>query len=378
MTTNTNARRPAISRRDRHRRAEPAGSEVSRWARQPWLGVAGLSLVIPVAVLLAVAAGGAEGSLLVFAPLVTFSLPVVAMIAFWWEDWPGTRLGPDWAGWADTVLIAVGAVVFTALGSALVGHFSLAAVFDPFPRDAELGTFPATMPLAGAAFVAMLQLTLVSEHWPVRRFLGPIAGGVASVVLAWVVALVLWMALLGGKPFHGEGHGVLTGGQFGAVLTCVGAWQVWLFVLWRGWPFRLVPRQGVRFACANVVSLGGGILTYIVLAVVLGVAPAGVTTMAGDFVAGGLLVGMLFEDAFPARWPAGLERAVSLALTLVVAAGLHFALLTVANSLAWSRSSAIDWVGHVTLNAVGTSVILHVAIGRRWPFGRRSVGGQET
>ncbi len=38
-------------------------------------------------------------------PLVTFALPAVAMIAFWWEDWPGSRLRPGWSGCVDTVLI---------------------------------------------------------------------------------------------------------------------------------------------------------------------------------------------------------------------------------------------------------------------------------
>ena len=50
------------------------------------------ALVVPIAALLALGAGGAERSLLVLGPLVTFSLPLVAMVAFWWEDWPGTRL----------------------------------------------------------------------------------------------------------------------------------------------------------------------------------------------------------------------------------------------------------------------------------------------
>ena len=28
-----------------------------------------------------------------------------------------------------------------------------------------------------------------------------------------------------------------------------------------------------------------------------------------------------------------------------------------------------DWVAHAGLNAIGAGVILHVAIGKRWPFG---------
>jgi hypothetical protein len=36
------------------------------------------------------------------------------------------------------------------------------------------------MPLAGAIFVAMLELTLVSEGWPLRRF-NRFAGGIAAL-----------------------------------------------------------------------------------------------------------------------------------------------------------------------------------------------------
>ena len=61
-------------------------------------------LVVPVAVVLGAGAGGLEPSLRVLGPLSTFGLPVVAMIAFWWEDWPGTRLKAPLSGLLDTVL----------------------------------------------------------------------------------------------------------------------------------------------------------------------------------------------------------------------------------------------------------------------------------
>jgi len=32
----------------------------------------------------------------------TFALPVIAMIAFWWEDWPGTIVRPPLTGLVDT------------------------------------------------------------------------------------------------------------------------------------------------------------------------------------------------------------------------------------------------------------------------------------
>ena len=145
---------------------------IERLCRQPLLGLAGLLLVVPTALLLAFGAGGAEPSVLVLAPLVTFALPAVVMVAFWWEDWPGTRLPARWSGWFDTLLIAVAAVVLTGLGQIAVGHLDLRGIFDPTPGPGHAPTFPATMPIAGAAFVAMIQLTLVNEGWPFRRFGG--------------------------------------------------------------------------------------------------------------------------------------------------------------------------------------------------------------
>ena len=143
----------------------------SRTSRQPYLGLlglAGLLLVVPVAAP-SRSAPAVTGRVLVLGPLVTYALPLVAMVAFWWEDWPGTRLRPSWSGWADTALIAAGAVALTGVGQALAGRLDPAALFDPSPGPGHVPTFPVTLPLAGAAFVTMLQVTLVGEGWPLRR-----------------------------------------------------------------------------------------------------------------------------------------------------------------------------------------------------------------
>lgn len=73
--------------------------------------------------------------MLVIGPLVTFALPLIAMVAFWWNDWPGTRLRAEWSGWADTALLpvvldAVAAIPhLTRAGSDdWVGHASLNAL----------------------------------------------------------------------------------------------------------------------------------------------------------------------------------------------------------------------------------------------------------
>jgi hypothetical protein len=77
---------------------------------QPGVGIAGIALVVPVALILSVGLGSPERSLVVFAPLSTFAFPVVVMIAFWWDDWPGTILRAPLLGISDTLLVLVGAV----------------------------------------------------------------------------------------------------------------------------------------------------------------------------------------------------------------------------------------------------------------------------
>ena len=352
----TRGRRPSISAPLALQSRPARAAQRERWARQPGLGGLGLLLVLPVAVLLAFGAGGAEPSLLVLAPLVTFGLPVVAMVAFWWDDWPGSTLRASWSGWADTVLVVVAAVGLTLLGQAVVGSVDVRAVVDPTP--AVPPTFPATMPLAGAAFVAMLQLTLVCEGWPLRGRLGRTAAGFAALAVAWVVAVVVDELVL---------DRLLAGPELGALLTLVGAGQVGVFVLWRGWPVARSGRRVVRLVAGNALVLGGAGLAY---GLTRGVDPGAVSAAAGCVVAAGLLYGMLFEGLLRDRLPAATERAVLLGLTVVTAAVLDLALRGYAGTVAWTRGSPDEWVTHASLNAIGVGVILHVAIGRRWPFAR--------
>ena len=63
-----------------------------RLAAQPWLGMGGLLLAAAVFFALALGTGSTATSLLILGPISTFALPAVAMIAFWWNDWPGSRL----------------------------------------------------------------------------------------------------------------------------------------------------------------------------------------------------------------------------------------------------------------------------------------------
>ena len=340
----------------------------SRSSRQPALGLLGLLLVVPIAVLLAIGAGG-NGSTRLLAPLVTFSLPLVVMIAFWWEDWPGTRLRSSWSGWADTVLIVAGAIVLTAVGQTLAGRLDPVALFDPSPGPGHVPTFPATMPLAGLAFVATLEITLVGEGWPFRR-LHPLVAGPIVVLIAWAIAIAGYLTVVQVEPPAGSDviarDGPVPGAVLGAVLVLIGAWQVLCFVVWRGWPFVTVASRAVRLTIAHVTVIGGGIVSYLVLRQLLELTPSRIAALSGCFIAAGLLIGMLFEG-----WLS--NRAALLVITLTLTAVSAVALQATAGAMHLTHSAADDWVGHATLNALAVSTILHVAIGRRWPFQSISV-----
>ena len=183
--------RPALTTPDELQDHAVVRAERRQIAAQPTVGLVGIFFAVAVFVVLLYGAGDVESSLEIFGPMATFALPPIAMIAFWWNDWPGTRVRAPWSGLIDTVLVVVLAIVLTIVGEAIVERFDVASIFRARPGPGHPSTFPATLPLAGAAFAAMLQLTLVSEGWPLRR-LGRIRSGVVALVVAWAVAVVAY------------------------------------------------------------------------------------------------------------------------------------------------------------------------------------------
>jgi hypothetical protein len=332
----------------------------ARLARQPALGLAGVTLVIPVVAFLGFGWGGPEPSLLVLGPMSTFGLAVIAMIAFWWEDWPGTVLRPPLTGLVDTVLVALGGIALTILGQAVVAHVDLRGVFDPNAGLADAPTFPATMPLAGAVFVAMLELTLVSEGWPLRRF-NRFAAGPVALACSWVAGLTLYETLV-------AGHGPVAPDDFGAALVCIGVLQVVFYVVLRGWPFCRIEQRARRLVVANLVVIGGGIAVYALLARTADLEPGTTSALAGSAVAAGLVVGMLFEGWLESVLSPGHARLAQAGGVAIVAALLYAVLRAYADGIGWTRAEPDEWVAYAGLNAIGAGVILHVAIGHRWPF----------
>ena len=363
--------RPAISAPAELRPSSDVDAERARVDLQPGLGLKGLVLVIPIAAALAVGAGGADSSTVILAPLVTYSLPVVVIVAFWWEDWPGTRVRSSWSGWADTVLVAIGGIALTAVGQAIAGGFDPRGIFDPSPGPGHVPTFPATMPLAGAAFVAMLQLTLVGEGWPLRS-LPRIPAGLAALAIAWAIALIVYWTLAGVPAPPGSAvtarRGPVAGADLGAALVVVSAFQVVFYVLWHGWPFAPIAPRALRLTCAHLTTVGAGLTTYVLAREALDVGPLRLTAAGGCFIAAALLIGMLMEGWLGRSLSAAAERLVTLLAAAALGAALAFALYALAATMSFARASPDEWVGHAGLNAIAVSTILHVAIGRRWPF----------
>lgn len=349
--------RPALSAPDA---LSPEALADARRA-QPWRGLAGLAFVLPVAVVLAVGAGGPTHSLVLLAPITTFAIPVVAMIAFWWEDWPGTMVRGGWAGLYDTAIVVVGGVALTVLGQWVV-RGDVRGVFAEGPGHPA--AYPATMALAGCVFTVVLQLTMVTERWPfqgVRR----VPAGVGCLVLCWLVGAVLYVLVVR--------VGGVAPDAFGAWLTALGVWQVIWYVALRGWPYARIPRRAVRLATANVCVLTCGWATFLV-ARDAGLAPGRITATAGAAIASVLLVSMLFE-AWPAIRLSPLPgRGVALVMIVALTALLSWALPMLARAMGVAVSEVNGWVAHATLSCVSLAVILHVAVWRRWlPRPRASI-----
>jgi hypothetical protein len=77
----------------------------------------------------------------------------------------------------------------------------------------------------------------------------------------------------------------------------------------------------------------------------------------------------MFDGWLPRSPRPSWSRAATVAFNLALAAVLYAVVNAYADHLHWTTAHPIEWVAHVMLNAIALSVILHVAIGRRWPFG---------
>ena len=366
-------KRPLLTTPPRLEPPDVASEQRQRLAAQPWLGLGGLLLTAVVFFALALGTGSTATALLILGPISTFALPAVAMIAFWWNDWPGSRVSVPWAGLIDTAAFIAAAIVLTITGQAIVERPDVRAVFETAPGAA---TFPATLPLAGAAFAAMLQLSLPCERWPLGG-IGRLWSGAAALALSWAIGTGAYFLLVNldavpaaeraAAGLRNPG-GPIPAPDFGSALIAVGVWQALFFIAMRGWPVNLIARRPQRLIVGNSLVIVPGALTYLLLRDIAHWQPNAIGAACGCVITAVLVVGMLFEGWPAARLPPAQGRLLTLLLTALVAVVLDRVLAAYADGVTWIRATPDDWITTAALSFLGVGIIAHVAVGLRWPF----------
>lgn len=364
------------------RPAPEAGPEpaATQGIGQPVSGAIGLALVAAVA-LLAGVAPGPQGVLERVGPYALFCLPVLTVVALWWDGWPLARRGAAVAGAAGTALILGVGLLATVVGQALVGDADTSHLFgnstETPPPLAHMTTFPWTVPLAGIVFVVLLQITFVCRKWPFAKLPAPDAG-LAAFAASWALGLGIYglanwdavpgpLAALLGLNNPGGPVDALDLVAFG---LCLAVWQLTFFFLLEGWPVGRLHNQAAYLVVANALTLGGGYLTWLMLDRGFGLAPAEIGAIAGAAVAGLVVTGLLFEG-WPARLLRGANavRAALLGVAALWSLAIGYGLYGLGNAAEdWTREPVQLWTTIMGLTFVGAVVILHVVVWRRWPL----------
>src|SRR6202008_2963516 len=139
-----------------------------------------------------------------------------------------------------------------------------------------------------------------------------------------------------------------------------------------GWPVTKMTRPPARLLAGNALVIGLGALTYLVLRNLAHWQPAPTSAACGCIISATLIVAMLFDGWPAARLPPAPARALTLALTALVALALDRALAAYADSIRWTRATPNEWITTAALSFIGAGIILHVGIGLRWPFARKT------
>jgi hypothetical protein len=345
----------------------------------PALGVAGLLLVLLVAENV-MWVPGAQRMLDVAAPWSTYSLPLLAMVALWWNCWPAARWPRPLAGAALTGSVVGVGLLLCLAGQAVIGTSAPSRLLGTSDEPAlgHLVSFPFAEPLAAFVFVTFLQLTFVCRKWPLSG-LPAVPAGLAALATSWAIGTAGYLLLANWDSVPAPARAAIglrnPSGPIDAldligILLCVTIWQMAVFFLLDGYPATLVPTRAGYLAAANVLSVGGGVGLYVILHDVLNRTVPEISAAAGVIVAATLIVGLLLE-----QWPARLlgsphaQRAALLSSAAVIAIGAGFALRALSLSIqTWTRDPAQLWVAVTGLNFIGAGIIVHVAFWRRWPL----------
>ncbi|TAN25648.1 MAG: hypothetical protein EPN30_04830 [Actinomycetota bacterium] len=347
---------------------------------QPMVGTIGLLIVAVVFVILGLV-WSPQTSLVVLGPITTFALPVLALCAIWWGGWPFAKSGRSVSGLANTVMIVVIGLVLTGVGLLIVGHFNVKGIFSANAAAQNskgvLTTFPFTVPIAAAVFVAMLQLTFVSGKWPLHK-MRPASSGFAALLLSWVIGTAAyflatnWNSVpVAARTALGirNGVGPMNAIDFTALLLCIVVYQMGFFVLFKGWPFAGIKNTGARLIASHLGTIAGGWITFFVLLNGFKWHDPVIVGVCGSIIAAIFLVAMLFETwPFQDEEPSG-NRLGAAILAVVVTCCLYFGLRALGQATGtWSQAPVELWIGVSGLNYIAAVVILHYAVWGRWPL----------
>jgi hypothetical protein len=349
------------------------------WSAQPWSGLVGLAVVLAAGAAVAIVPGPQQ-ALEVLGPWSTFALPVLAVVALWFGNWPLAGASRAVTGVVLTTGILAVGLVLTLLGQSVVGSPAPAYLLGTSDEVAagHLVSFPFTVPLAALVFATTLQLTFVCRKWPFTS-LGPVAAGLAALGSSWVVGAGLYLVLANWDSVPAParaGIGLRNPGgpvdalDLIAIVLCVVIWQMVIFFLLDGYPISKITSTGGYLVVANVSTVLLGLGTWFILHTIGKLAVPEVSAVAGAVVLGTLVTGLLFE-----QWPARLvgtssaaNRLLLIGIAAVVAAVAGFGLHAVALAVqTWTRDPADLWVAVTALNFLGATVIVHAAVWRRWP-----------
>ncbi len=355
--------RPPVSRSRGHIRSSNVNR---RRIQQPFVGLAGLPIAMALLAVLLFAYGNPATTQRVFGVLSLYALPGAVVIALWWEDWPGSKMRPWWSGLVDTTLIAASGIAFALLAQMVIqGELDPPRLMGGTINPPHGSPSPSLLPLGIAVFTVMLQLTLVTEGWPLRR-LGRVKGGLAALGISWIAGFVIEQGLVGTGAVEGE--------KFAAVLAFVAAIQVIGWVVLRGASTAWIPTRAVRLVAGNLATICLGWGAYVLLRLVVN-NDVVVSALGASVVGAGLVVGMLFEG-----WP--IDRLPSVAGHLcAVAETIALALVSFGVSTALAGTFGIPFTDVAgwsvyALNSVATATIIHVGVFRRWPVANSSVQGE--
>ena len=355
-------------------------------AGQPRMGLLGLPIVAAGFIVLGILLGGPQTALETAGPIATFALPVLAASALWWQGWPFQRQRQPLAGLLNLTVIILGGTALTILAQAMVGGVDLPGLFtSAAPGSTTFSSFPWLMPLGVLIFVATLQITFVNERWPFVKVPGP-ASGFLVVATSWVVGIVAYLLVVNWDFVPEPAReairlknpgGPVNGLELLGWLAIVTAFQVLFYIGLGGWPTKYIRNTTVRLLAANLFVIGGGWLTWALLANVLGWETPTIAALGGSVAAAAVLSAILFDD-----WPAsrltsdGARLAGTAVQIAVLTALLFFGLRALGNALqTWDRDPVELWVTVSCLNFIAATAIAHVAVFHRWPIGPpKSIG----